>query len=208
MFKRIFLAPDTGSNTSGATEPSKSETTTEEAKTYSLSEIEELIKDRDRYKNAVTKANAENADYKRQLKDKMSEEERTQSEREEKDKAYETLRVRFNTTLAEKELLSAGMKEDEYKDLLPLLVTEDEEKTVKLAKEISKIISTRTSKSASELAEARQTATQEANAKFLKDSTKKPIGTSTTQSYGSMIASLGRTTQPETSQSILDKYKK
>lgn len=80
------------------------ETMTAEEKLAALEsyEFEEPVQDTsevEKYKSLLTKANTEAADYKRKLKEKMSEQERAEAERAEAEKAT---REELNTLRAEK----------------------------------------------------------------------------------------------------------
>ena len=80
-------------------------------KTYTQEEFDKLIAERDKYKKANDDLSKENANYKRQAKDKLSEEEKIKQAQEEKDKLLADTQKELLSIKVSKEFISAGFDE-------------------------------------------------------------------------------------------------
>ena len=103
-------------------------------KTYTQEEFDKLIAERDKFKKANDDLSKENANYKRQAKDKLSEEEKLAEERKEKDKILEETRKELLSIKMTKEFMNTGFDEKTISSIIESFNSGD---SVKFAKDLS-----------------------------------------------------------------------
>ena len=103
-------------------------------KTYTQEEFDKLVAERDKFKKANDDLSKENANYKRQAKDKLSEEEKLAEERKEKDKILEETRKELLTIKMTKEFMNTGFDEKTISSIIESFNSGD---SVKFAKDLS-----------------------------------------------------------------------
>ena len=106
----------------------------ETPKTYTQEEMDKLIAERDKFKKANDDLSKENANYKRQAKDKLSEDEKLAEERKEKDKLLEDTRRELLSIKMTKEFMNAGFDEKAINSIIDSFNKGD---SVQFAKELS-----------------------------------------------------------------------
>lgn len=103
-------------------------------KTYTQEEFDKLVAERDKFKKANDDLSKENANYKRQAKDKLSEEEKLAEERKEKDKILEETRKELLSIKMTKEFMNTGFDEKTISSIIESFNSGD---SVKFAKDLS-----------------------------------------------------------------------
>lgn len=111
----------------------------ETPKTYTQEDMDKLIAERDKYKQANDNLSKENADYKRKAKDKLSEEERLAEEQKAKDEELSKTRQELLTIKMSKELMNVGFDDKTINNILESYNKGD---SVEFAKTLSKEINT------------------------------------------------------------------
>lgn len=181
---RFFFAPDDGGATGGTNGGTENGTTDNTAtatpKTYTEEEYNTLLAEMNRYKQANSKANSSLATATKELRDlknaNLTDAERLKALEEEKNQAISDLKTRLNTSVAEASFAKVGMKAEEYKDILPLIVSDDEEKTAQIADTIAKIYSTLVADYTAKITEATKNGATAAKAQLIKNTTVNPNG--------------------------------
>ena len=108
-----------------------------EPKTYSQEEMDKIIAERDKLKNANDALSRENAEHKRKEKAQLSDEEKKKQENEEKDKILEETKKELLSIKMSKELLVLGFEDSTVDEIIKSYTTLD---GVEFAKSLSKNI--------------------------------------------------------------------
>lgn len=125
-------------------EGGEGETGTEVPKTYTQEEMNKIIAERDKFKNTIDNLSKENAEYKRNAKNKLSEEEKKAQEDAEKEEMYAQI-LKDNRQLKMTSILSqGGYSIEETNNLVELIIEADDTKIVdylcKLKKDLTENI--------------------------------------------------------------------
>lgn len=104
-------------NTQGASTPTGETQTPVEEKNYK-DEYQKAMAEVERLKNSISETNSENANFKRQLKEKMTDDEKKAEEQKEFLSRYEKLEADYKRMVLEKDLLSNGFTAEESQRLI------------------------------------------------------------------------------------------
>lgn len=109
----------------------------ETPKTYSQEDMDKIIAERDKLKQANDNLSKENADHKRKAKEKLSEEEKKAQAQQEKDKQLEEAQKELLSIKMSKELVLAGFDDKTTNDIIESFNAGD---NVEFAKTLAKCI--------------------------------------------------------------------
>lgn len=117
-------------------------------KTYTQEDMDRLIAERDKYKNANDNLSKENAEYKRKQKERMSQEEQEQEAQRIRDQEYEEMKRELNSSKMTKELSNCGLEE---KDIEKIVGSLNDNDLIGSCKIISSIINAQIEKTKKEI---------------------------------------------------------